>query len=172
MENTCEGHRHRLRFNWKITEFLPFLTLQHTTSRAPNRIQVCYNWCRFPRRHSANAGRRKRHGFGPWVRQIPWRGARQPTPVFLPGESNRQRSLVGYSPWRCKSRTWLKWLGTQSWHRLSLGNSTYPNRALEASKASGTWDYCRHYTLPTSVSSYYLTRDNSLSTTTTKCKAQ
>ena len=24
---------------------------------------------------------------------------RQPTPVFLPGESNGQRSLVGYSPW-------------------------------------------------------------------------
>ena len=22
-----------------------------------------------------------------------------PTPVFLPGESHRQRSLVGYSPW-------------------------------------------------------------------------
>ena len=23
----------------------------------------------------------------------------QPTPVFLPGESHEQRSLVGYSPW-------------------------------------------------------------------------
>ena len=23
----------------------------------------------------------------------------QPTPVFLPGESQGQRSLVGYSPW-------------------------------------------------------------------------
>ena len=26
----------------------------------------------------------------------------QPTPVFLPGESNGQRSLMGYSPWGCK----------------------------------------------------------------------
>ena len=26
----------------------------------------------------------------------------QPTPVFLPGESHGQRSLVGYSPWVCK----------------------------------------------------------------------
>ena len=26
----------------------------------------------------------------------------QPTPVFLPEESHRQRSLVGYSPWSCK----------------------------------------------------------------------
>ena len=25
-----------------------------------------------------------------------------PTPVFLPGESHGQRSLVGYSPWGCK----------------------------------------------------------------------
>ena len=23
----------------------------------------------------------------------------QPTPIFLPGKSQRQRSLVGYSPW-------------------------------------------------------------------------
>ena len=28
-----------------------------------------------------------------------WRTAWQPTPVFFPGESHRQRSLVGYSPW-------------------------------------------------------------------------
>ena len=29
---------------------------------------------------------------------IPWRRKWQPTPVFLPGESHGQRSLVGYSP--------------------------------------------------------------------------
>jgi hypothetical protein len=33
------------------------------------------------------------------VGKIPWRRERQPTPVFLPGESQGQRSLVGYSPW-------------------------------------------------------------------------
>ena len=38
-------------------------------------------------------------GFNPWVGKIPWRRARQPTPVFLPGESHGQRSLVGYGPW-------------------------------------------------------------------------
>ena len=27
----------------------------------------------------------------------------QPSPVFLPGESHRQSSLVGHSPWGCKS---------------------------------------------------------------------
>ena len=30
---------------------------------------------------------------------IPWRRKWQPTPVFLPGEFQGQRSLVGYSPW-------------------------------------------------------------------------
>ena len=40
----------------------------------------------------------KRCGFDPWVRKIPWRRAWQPTPVFLPGESNRQRSPADYSP--------------------------------------------------------------------------
>ena len=29
----------------------------------------------------------------------PWRRARQPTPVLLPGEPCGQRSLVCYSPW-------------------------------------------------------------------------
>ena len=36
--------------------------------------------------------------FNPWVGKIPWRKEWLPTPVFLPGESHRQRSLVGYSP--------------------------------------------------------------------------
>ena len=38
-------------------------------------------------------------GVIPGVRKIPWRRAWQATPVFLPGESNGQRSLVGYSRW-------------------------------------------------------------------------
>ena len=29
-------------------------------------------------------------------------GKWQPSPVFLPGESHGQRSLVGYSPWGCQ----------------------------------------------------------------------
>ena len=41
-----------------------------------------------------------------WVwsmdQEDPWRRAWQPTPVFLPGESHGQRSLVSYSMWGCK----------------------------------------------------------------------
>ena len=43
--------------------------------------------------------RHKRHGFDPWVEEIPWSRARQLTPVFLPGESHGQRSLMGHGPW-------------------------------------------------------------------------
>ena len=64
-----------------------------------------------------------------WVQSLGWEGLLdgrrsatkwQPTPVFLPGESREQRSLVGYSPWgykesdtteatkhACISQTWL-----------------------------------------------------------------
>jgi len=47
----------------------------------------------------------RRHGFSPWVRNIPWRRKWQPTPLFLPGKSHVQRSPVGYSPCSCKRIT-------------------------------------------------------------------
>ena len=33
-----------------------------------------------------------------WVRKIPWRRKWQPTPLFLPGKCDGQRSPVSYSP--------------------------------------------------------------------------
>ena len=47
----------------------------------------------------ANAGDGRRHGFDPWVGKIPGRRKWEPALVFLPGESQGQRSLAGYSPW-------------------------------------------------------------------------
>ena len=52
----------------------------------------------------------RRFGFDPWVGKIPWRRKWQPTPVFLPGESHGQRSLVGYSPQGCKESKTTEWL--------------------------------------------------------------
>ena len=49
-----------------------------------------------------DAGNARDVGFYPWVGKIPWRRKWQPTPVFLPGKSHGQRSLVGYSLWSCK----------------------------------------------------------------------
>jgi len=40
----------------------------------------------------------KRPRFNPCVRKIPQRKAWQPTPVFLPGESQGQRTLTSYRP--------------------------------------------------------------------------
>ena len=37
------------------------------------------------------------HRFNPWVGKIPWRRKWEPTPVFLPGKSHGQRSLLGYT---------------------------------------------------------------------------
>ena len=39
----------------------------------------------------------KRHGFHSWVGKIPRKRAWLPTPIVLPRESHRQRSLRGYS---------------------------------------------------------------------------
>ena len=44
----------------------------------------------------------KSRGFDPWVRKITWSRRWQSTPVFPPGESHGQKSLVGYSPRGCK----------------------------------------------------------------------
>ena len=56
----------------------------------------------------------RRHRFYPWVGKIPWRRAKQLSPVFLPGESHGQRT------WRAtvhrvpKSWILLKWLSTHA----------------------------------------------------------
>ena len=49
----------------------------------------------------ANAGN---VGSAPGLERFLWRRKWQATPVFLPGKSHRQRSLVGYSPGVTKVR--------------------------------------------------------------------
>ena len=43
---------------------------------------------------ACQCGRHKIRGFSPWLGEIPWRGARLPTPVSCPGEPHGL-----YSPW-------------------------------------------------------------------------
>ena len=49
----------------------------------------------------ANAGDARDVSSIPWIGEIPWKWKWewQPTPVFLPGKSHGQSSLVDYSPW-------------------------------------------------------------------------
>ena len=53
----------------------------------------------------------------PWVLKIPWKREWLPTPIFLPGESYGERSLVGYSPWGHKESETAK--------QLTLSFSTF-----------------------------------------------
>ena len=48
----------------------------------------------------------RRLGFDPWAGKIPWKRARQPIPVFLPGETEEPGGLQS--------------IGSQSWKRLKL----------------------------------------------------
>ena len=65
--------------------------------------------------------------------KVPWRRPRQPTPVFLPGESRGQRSLAGYSPWGHKRTDWatkphsLMWKGHSAFiHFVAWGTLELP----------------------------------------------
>ena len=58
-------------------------------------------------------------GFNLWVGKIPCRRAQQPTPVFLPGKSHGQRSLVGYTVHRIRKESdTTEWLTLSPRHNL------------------------------------------------------
>ena len=62
-----------------------------------NTTMVMLRLCRWHsgKESACQCRRCKRCGFEPRVRKIPWSRTWQPTPVFLPGESQGQKSLVG-----------------------------------------------------------------------------
>jgi len=59
------------------------------------------------------------------VGKIPWRREWLPTPVFLPGDFQGQRSLVGYSPWGSKELDTTERLTHTHTHTHTFG-STFP----------------------------------------------
>ena len=62
---------------------------------------------------ACNAGDTEEPVSSPESGKMPCRRARQPTPVFLPGESCGQSSLVGFSPWGHKESDRTEQLSTQ-----------------------------------------------------------
>ena len=78
----------------------------------------------------------KRPSFDSWIRKIPWRREWQPTPVFLPGKSNGQRSLVAYSPWGCKESDRAEGLTLSHFHfhHLNEVQITVQKRPFSACK--------------------------------------
>jgi len=61
-----------------------------------------------------------RPGFNLWVGKIPWRRVWQPTPVFFPGETHRQRSLEGYGLWGYKELDMTEQLSTSQHKHLQI----------------------------------------------------
>ena len=67
-------------------------------------------------------------GFNPCI------GEPQHTPVFLPGEFHRQRSLVGYSPWGHKESDTTEWLMLLLWVILTRDHGV-PQSLVKAAPA-------------------------------------
>ena len=75
--------------------------------------------------------RHKRCRFDPWVRKIPWRRAWQPTPVFLPEESQGQISLAG---WKAREEVL-----SAKWHRA---DSKCFQGSVEIGVCASGWTGC------------------------------
>ena len=81
---------------------------------------------------------------------MPWRKKWQPTPLFLPGESHRQRSLAGPSLWGCKELdTTLNWALTHTQNvNKSYNSGVYifppsnPNTSFKKLLFTRTGDCC------------------------------
>ena len=85
--------------------------------------------------------RHKRHQLNLWVRKIPWRTARQSTPVFLPRESHGRRSLVGYNPWGCKELDMTVRLIPMHTHNGILLSHKNESDFVICSNTDGLWGY-------------------------------
>ena len=77
-------------------------------------------WTEEPSRLQSMESRRVGHDWVTWLSLFTfmhWRRKWQPTPVFLPGESQGQRNLVGYSPWGHKELdTTSDYTRRRQWH--------------------------------------------------------
>ena len=91
----------------------------------------------------------RRPRFDPWVRKIPWRRERQPSPVFLPGELYRQTSLVGCSSWGCKGLDKTEWLTVLLLSKLVMNNSF---TGILYKNFEATWSQTHSVTLSASFS--------------------
>ena len=72
------------------------MAMVHGVAKSQKLFDMIYNWLSWWLIDKGSSCQCRRCGFNTWRRK--W----QPTPVFLPGKSHWQRSLVGYSPWSCK----------------------------------------------------------------------
>ena len=98
--------------NWTTCDRVPELSLTRLRNVEEwhyfmNSFPVCEETLLSGQRIRLQCRRHRRLRFDPWAGKFSWRRKWQPTPVFLPGMSHRQRSLVGYRPLVPKSETSL-----------------------------------------------------------------
>ena len=97
-----QTHVHRV--SDAIQTVIAHISILAEKAMAPHSSTLAWKipWTEEPGRLQSMGSRRVRHD---WVTSLSlftfmhWRRKRQPTPVFLPGESQGRRSLVGCSPW-------------------------------------------------------------------------
>ena len=81
------------------------------------------------------------HGFHPWVEKIPWERNWQPTPVYLPGKSHGQRSLMGYSSF-CEfihSFQWPQWAQGSGLHSRKKEQFWMPAQCMAGASQNASW---------------------------------
>ena len=96
----------------------------HTARKWQSRDLNPDRWRSWLKNPPCQCRRCKRCRIDPWVGKMPWRRKWQPTPVFLPGKSHGQRSLVGY----------IVHGVAKSWTRLSVRTHTHSSSITVALK--------------------------------------
>ena len=113
-------HHLRNQKNYSIRKSnLLHFSLWLEKAMAPHSSTLAWKipWTEEPGRLQSMGSLRVRHD---WATSLSlftfmhWRSKWQPTPVFLPGESQGQRSLVAAVYGVTQSRIWLKWLSSSS----------------------------------------------------------
>ena len=76
------------------------------------------------------------------MEEPPWRRKWQSTSVFLPGKSNGQRILMGYSPWGRKELDMIEWLNNWATEHISY-TLTHTNAHWHSQwSVWGSHNYC------------------------------
>ena len=116
-QNCLEMPEFSYIFGSLLKQQVPITTIDKQSSVLPRWLS---------KESTCQCRRCKRCWFNSQIRKIPWKRKWQPTPVFLPGKSYGQRSLVGYSPWSHKESDTTEQLSMHTNH-LVLKNKIQNN---------------------------------------------
>ena len=85
--------------------------------------------------------KRHRQRFHPWIRKILWRRAGQPTPVFLPGESQRteEPGMLQSIAWRRVGHYWTDLACTHDSFKV-VAHVSY-HQGFKGSSCSSSWPF-------------------------------